>query len=355
MKDELEKEVLCSTLFRKADKHMNFEQYKASMDPELRAGFVQMLPFFSNRPSDLIEVRKFIEEMLAAANAWQPKNDRVMVEDRSVPGPTGAPDVPVRIYTPAARTGTLPGLLYIHGGGFTLGNLDTEDLSCRHIVEEVGCVVVSVDYRLAPEHTFPAAPEDCYATLRWMAAHAEELGIDPTRIGVRGGSAGGGLCAAVALMARDRKEVKLIFQMPLYGCLDDRHITPSSHEIAADDMIWGRPASLKGWEAYLGENHQGDVSPYAAPARAADLSGLPPAYLCIGELDLMRDENIEYAMRLMQAGVPAELHVYPGAFHGFEGLVPNAAVSIRAINEYTDALKRGLSRNLKDEGEIVQS
>jgi acetyl esterase/lipase len=111
-------------------------------------------------------------------------------------------------------------------------------------------------------------------------------------------------------------------------------------------MVWARPASLKGWEAYLGENHQGDVSPYAAPARAADLSGLPPAYLCIGELDLMRDENIEYAMRLMQAGVPTELHVYPGAFHGFEGLVPNAAVSIRAVNEYTDALKRELSRNL---------
>lgn len=334
---------------------MNIEQYKASMDPELRAGFVQIMPFFSNQPSDLVEARKFIEGMLAAVQVGQPKNDRMMVEDRGVPGPTGAPDVPVRIYTPAARTGTLPGLLYIHGGGFTVGNLDTEDLSCRHIVEEVGCVVVSVDYRLAPEHPFPAAPEDCYAALRWMAAHVEELGIDPARIGVRGGSAGGGLCAAVALMARDRKEVKLIFQMPLYGCLDDRHITPSSREMAADDMIWGRPASLKGWEAYLGENHQGDVSPYAAPARAVDLSGLPPAYLCIGELDLMRDENIEYALRLMQAGVPTELHVYPGAFHGFEGLVPNAAVSVRAVDEYTAALKRGLSRNLKDEGEIVQS
>jgi len=141
-----------------------------------------------------------------------------------------------------------------------------------------------------------------------------------------------------------QKEVKLIFQMPLYGCLDDRHITLSSHQMAAEDMVWGRPASLLGWKAYLGEDRQGDVSPYAAPSRAEDLSGLPPAYMMIGELDLMRDENIEYAMRLMQVGVPIELHVYPGAFHGFEGLVPNAAVSVRAVNEYTEALKRGLSR-----------
>jgi acetyl esterase/lipase len=230
-----------------------------------------------------------------------------------------------------------------------LGNIDSEHAHCLHIAEEVSCVVVSVDYRLAPEHAFPAAPEDCYAALKWMAAHSEELGIDPSHIGVRGGSAGGGLCAAVALMARDRKEVKLIFQMPLYGCLDDRHVTPSSHQMATEDMIWGRPASLRGWQAYLGEDHQGEVSPYAAPIRAEDLSGLPPAFMMIGELDLMRDENIEYAMRLMQAGVPTELHVYPGAFHGFEGLAANAKVSIRAINEYTEALKRGLYRTLTED------
>jgi acetyl esterase/lipase len=323
---------------------MNIEQYEASMDPELRAGFVQMKPFFSSVPSDPVAARKWMAEMLAAASGEWPKNERVTVENRSIPGPSGAPDVPIRIYAPAARTGAVPGLLYIHGGGFTLGGLDTEDSSCQHIVGEVGCVVVSVDYRLAPEHTFPAAPEDCYAALKWMVAHAEQLGIDPARIGVRGGSAGGGLCAAVALMARDRKEVKLIFQMPLYGCLDDRHITPSSHQMDAEDMVWGRPASLLGWREYLGEDHQGNVSLYAAPARAEDLSGLPPAYMMIGELDLMRDENIEYATRLLQAGVPTELHVYPGAFHGFEGLVPNAAVSVRAVNEYTEALKRGLSR-----------
>src|SRR5438552_3265281 len=193
---------------------MNIEQYIASMDPELRTGFVQMRPYFSSRPGDLVAARKWMTEMLAATSGERPKNERVMVENRSIPG---TPDVPIRIYAPATRAGTLPGLLYIHGGGFTLGNLDTEDASCQHIVEEVGSIVVSVDYRLAPEHPFPAAPEDCYAALQWIAAHAGQLGIDPARIGIRGGSAGCGLCAAVALMARDRKEVQLIFQMPLYA------------------------------------------------------------------------------------------------------------------------------------------
>jgi len=323
---------------------MNIEQYIASMDPELRTGFIQMRPFFSSSPSDPVAARKWMAEMLAATFLERPKDDWVKVENRSIPGPAGAPEVPVRIYAPTVRTGTVPGLLYIHGGGFTLGDLDSEDASCRHIVGQVGCVVVSVDYRLAPEHAFPAAPEDCYAALKWMVANAEQFGIDRERIGVRGGSPGLRLCAAVALMARDRKEVKLIFQMPLYGCLDDWHIAPSSHQMATEDMVWGRPASLRGWKAYLGADHQGDVSPYAAPARAKDLSGLPPAFMMIGELDLMRDENIEYAMRLMQAGVPTELHVYPGAFHGFEGLVPTASVSVRAVTEYTEALKRGLSR-----------
>jgi len=312
------------------------------MDPELCSGFQQIRAIFSNIPSDPVAARKWMAEMLTTPPGEQLGNDRVEVENRRIAGPAGAPDVPIRIYTPGARTGMVPGLLYIHGGGFTRGSLDAEDVPCRYIVEEVGCVVVSVDYRLAPPHSFPAAPEDCYAALTWMAANAESLGIDPSRIGVRGPSAGGGLCAAVALMAGDRKEVKLIFQMPLYSCLDDRRRTPSSHQMADSEMIWGRPASLLGWKAYLGEGHQGSVSPYAAPARAEDLSGLPPAYLMIGELDLMRDENIEYAMRLMQAGVPTELHVYPGGFHAFERMVPQAAVSIRAAKEYTEALKRGL-------------
>jgi len=320
---------------------MNIEK---SMDPELRAVFTK-LPELPKATSteEFVAARKSISEMIAAMQVGQPKSDRVMVEDRCVPSPTGSPEVPIRIYTPSSRTEALPGLLYIHGGGFTAGSAKDFDFNCEHIVENVGCVVVSVDYRLAPEHPFPAGPEDCYTTLRWMVASAVDLGVNAASIAVGGASAGGGLAAAVALMARDRKEVKLAFQWLLYGCLDDRHITPSSHAIT-DMRVWNRAKSLSGWKAYLGSDHQGEVSPYAAPTRMEDLSSLPPAYIMVGELDLMRDENIEYATRLMQAGVSTELHVIPGAFHGFEFLVPNAAVSIRARSECTEALKYALSR-----------
>ena len=210
------------------------------------------------------------------------------------------------------------------------------------LVEDVGCVVVSVDYRLAPEHAFPAATDDCYAALLWLATHAQELGVKRERLAIAGQSAGGGICAAVGLMARDRGEVSLSFQMPLYACLDDRHITSSSQE-TTDARTWNRAVSSKAWEAYLGTKREGDISPYAAPIRATNLAGLPPTYMMIGTLDLMRDENIEYANRLMQAGVPTELHVYPGAFHGFDLLVPNASVSKRAVEDYISALKRALN------------
>lgn len=319
---------------------MNLERYQALMDPELRAGFEPLLPLFLNTPEDPVAARQLMEQLPLPER--QP-NERVLVENRRIPGPVGAPDVPVRIYTPATRTATLPGLLWIHGGGFTAGKPEQDDALCERIVEEVSCVVVSVDYRLSPEHPFPAAPEDCYAALRWVAASAAELGIDAARIGVGGASAGGGLAAAVALMARDRKEVPLIFELLIYPCLDDRHITPSSQAIAARGMLWERGSSLRGWSAYLGADHQGEVSPYAAPARVADVAGLPPTYIMIGALDLMRDENIEYAMRLMQAEVPTQLHVYPGAFHGFDLLASTAAVSQRATSEYIDALKHALT------------
>ncbi len=320
---------------------MNLEQYQAFMDPELRAAFEQMLPLFLNMPEDPVAVRKLMEEL--PLPEWQ-QSERVLVEDRHVPGPVGAPAVPVRIYTPLTRTGTLSGLFWIHGGGFTAGNPEQDDALCERIVEEVGCAIVSVDYRLAPEHPFPAAPEDCYAALRWMAASAADLGIDPAQIAIGGASAGGGLAAAVALMARDRKEVPLIFELLIYPCLDDRHITSSSKAIAARGMLWERESSQRGWKAYLGSNQQGEVSPYAAPARVADVTGLPPTYIMIGELDLMRDESIEYAMRLMQADIPTQLHVYPGAFHGFDLLATSAALSQRAISEYIDALKHALTR-----------
>jgi acetyl esterase/lipase len=317
---------------------MNIEQ---TMDPELRTGFRQLPPIVTRHP---VAARALLKEWLTALTAELPRSDRISVEDRIIPGPIGAPDITIRIYQPATRTSALPGVLYIHGGGFRVGDLDTEDHACRHLIEQVvDCMVISVNYRLAPEHPFPAALEDCYAALKWMTTHAEELTLDLSRVAIRGASAGGGLCAAVALLARDRQEVKLTFQQILYGCLDNRHITSSSYEIT-DPRTWSRQLSLEGWRAYLGAEQSGEVSPYAAPALMKDLSNLPPTYIMVGELDLLRDETIEYARRLMQAGVPTEFHVYPGGFHAFEATMPAAAMSKRASAEIDEALKRALHR-----------
>jgi acetyl esterase/lipase len=192
---------------------------------------------------------------------------------------------------------------------------------------ELGAVVVSVEYRLAPEHPHPAPVEDCYAGLVWTAEHADELGIDPQRLLIYGGSAGGGLSAGTALLARDRGGPPLSHQILLCPMLDDRGITQSSQELDGEG-VWDRNANLTGWTALLGADRGGpDVSPYAAPARATDLSGLPPTYLDVGTVETFRDETIEYAARLARAGVSVELHVWAGAFHGFEGFAPQAAVS----------------------------
>ncbi len=312
-----------------------------TMDSELIATYEQYPHFpVPQNANDFAVFRKAADEMTASIQG--PKNEHVIIEDRVGPPSPGTPAVPLRLYTPVSRTGLLPGLLWIHGGGFTVGSPKAEDVPLSHIVEEVGCIAVSADYRLAPEHPFPAATDDCYAALTWLAANAQELGVDGNRLAIAGMSAGGGICAAIGLMARDRGEVKLIFQMPQCACIDDRHITSSSHEIT-DARTWNRELSLKAWEAYLGTDDKGDVSPYAAPIRATNLQGLPPTYMAVGTLDLMRDENIEYANRLMQAGVPTELHVYPGAFHGFEVMAPNASISQRATTEYVAALKRALN------------
>ncbi|MFC1952274.1 alpha/beta hydrolase [Chloroflexota bacterium] len=318
---------------------MDIEQY---MDPELRAAFMQM-PERHDNPIDWVAERRRFSQERAVRQMEKPISNQMTIKDHNITGPAGSPPVPIRIYTPSPKTATLPGFLFIHGGGFTNGPLLQDfDITCWHIVENVGCVVVSVGYRLAPENPFPAGVEDCYAALQWMASSAPYLGIDTEHIAVGGQSAGGGLAAAVTLMARDRKEFTPVFQLLLWACLDDRHTTPSSHAIT-DSRIWNRERSLCGWKAYLGNDYGGKVSPYAAPARMEDLSGLPPAYIIVGGLDLLRDENIEYATRLMQAGTSTELHVIPGAFHGFVRSVPTASVSIRTASEYMEALKRALT------------
>lgn len=224
-----------------------------------------------------------------------------------------------------------------------MGHPDMDDELCERFVQTAECVVVSVDYRLAPENPYPAAIEDCYAGLVWMTEEAESLGIDVNRVAIAGASGGGGLTAALALMARDKGGPSIIFQMPLYPMLDNRNITPSSHEITEDRAIWNRTNNLEAWNMYLGEeNDASGISPYAVPSRAGNLAGLPPTYTCVGQLDLFRDETIEYVTRLAQAGVNVEFHLYPGCFHLFEKFVPEAEVSQRAVQSYMDAMARAL-------------
>ncbi|MCH1625816.1 alpha/beta hydrolase [Fredinandcohnia sp. SECRCQ15] len=271
----------------------------------------------------------------------QPRDETITISDQLIPGPEGAEEVRVRIYEPIEKKGILPGLLWIHGGGYVMGTPDSDDALCQRFVSEAECIVVSVDYRLAPEHPYPVPLEDCYAALTWFADHAYELGVDVSRIGVAGASAGGGLTAALTLLARDRKGPHIVFQMPLYPMIDHRNITPSSIEIT-DHRVWNRDYNIKAWELYLGAKQKGEVSPYASPALAADLSGLPPTYTCIGTLDPFRDETINYVARLSQAGVTTEFHLYPGCYHGFELGIPDAEVSQRALKQYVEAMKLGL-------------
>ncbi|GMA65433.1 alpha/beta hydrolase [Alicyclobacillus fastidiosus] len=289
---------------------------------------------------NLEQLRKSSSELILST---LPVHDSVSVLEHWVPGSEGAPDVRVRIYRPIKACTDMPGVLWIHGGGFMLGSPEMNEGLCQRFVTQANCIVVSVDYRLAPENPFPAPLEDCYAALKWFHAHADDLGVDASRLAIAGASAGGGLTAALALLARDRQGPPIKFQMPLYPMIDDRNITPSSHEIT-DARVWNRESNLKGWAAYLGTNREGDVSQYAAPSRATDLSNLPPAYTCVGDLDPFRDETIDYVARLARAGVSCEFHLYPGCFHGFESMVPQAEVSRRAISEYVQALQRALER-----------
>jgi acetyl esterase/lipase len=247
--------------------------------------------------------------------------------EMTVPGPEGAPDIILSVFDSEVATESSGPIFYnIHGGGMIVGDRFTGSQMFPGLVNDFGAVVVSVEYRLAPEHPHPAPVEDCYAGLLWTAQHAAELGGDPDRIVVIGGSAGGGLAAAVVLLARDRHAPALFAQILLCPMLDDRNVTVSSHQFT-DGTIWNRNNNLMGWQALLGAAQGGaDVSEYAAPARATDLSGLPPTYIDVGSAEVFRDEDVDYATRIWAAGGSAELHVWSGGFHGFE-MVRDAAIS----------------------------
>ncbi|MGY1632480.1 alpha/beta hydrolase [Geodermatophilus sp. SYSU D01186] len=310
------------------------------IDPECRVpldGLLEALPGGFNSIPDIVARRAAVQQILASMDV--PENPNVTKEDRAVPGPEGEPDISVRIYRPAGATGTLPGVYYIHGGGMILGDVAGEDVAATMLCEQLGAVVVSVEYRLAPEHPHPAPVEDCYAGLRWMAANTADLGVDADRIAVYGASAGGGLTIATALLARDRGGPAIRFMMPIYPMIDDRNETASSQEIT-DIGIWDRAGNVEAWAWYLGGK---PADEYAAPARAVDVSGLPPAFIDVGTVDLFRDEDIGFAQRLMAAGVPCELHVYPGSYHAAETFAPDASLSRRIWGTRIDALRRALT------------
>jgi acetyl esterase/lipase len=313
-----------------------------NMNPELQEAF-RRAPSIDNT-MDLVEIREALDAVLGGMTEAAAVSDRVISEDRRIPGAPGSPDVSVRLYRPVGKSaGPLPAVLYIHAGGFFFGNIDICDALCTHYVEAVGCALVSVDYRLAPENPYPAAIDDCYAALSWMHQSADELHIDRERIALCGASAGGCLVAATALLARDRGDFKVAFQILTYPCLDHRAVTPSSRAIF-DWRVWNTPLAEKSWKAYLRQDISSDVPPYASPAMAKDLSGLPPAYIAICELDVLRDEAVEYATRLCNAGVSTELHLFPGTFHAFDISVPHAEISIRFDREITTTLRHALMK-----------
>ncbi|MFB7588008.1 alpha/beta hydrolase [Streptomyces sp. NPDC056169] len=299
------------------------------MDPELEP-FLPFLPLMDM--TDPVAGRKEFAARATAAPA--PDTSRMEVEDHAVSVPA-APDVPVRVYRPHRAQGAV---VWLHGGGGVFGDLDTEHPWAARIADLSGAVVISVGYRLAPENPFPAALDDAYAVLAWAAGHTDALGTDPARIAVGGHSAGAGIAAATALRARDERGPAIRFQLLNQPGLDDRQETWSARNFT--DTPWlTSDTRTAAWGHYLGGR---PATPYAAPARAADLSGLPPAYIATAEYCPNRDEGIAYALRLMQAGVSVELHQWPGTFHGSQAIL-SAEVSQRQNAELGAALRRALA------------
>jgi acetyl esterase/lipase len=301
-------------------------------DPELAAA----LAYFGETLPPAITLDMIPTLRQAGIGIAAPTNEELRrdgafeVTEHSVPGPAGAPDVSLLICRPTAAQALTAAVYHTHGGGMILGDNRTGLPELLDWAQPLGLAVVSVEYRLAPETPHPGPVEDCYAGLVWTAEHAGDLNVDAERIIIVGASAGGGLAAAVALMARDRGGPGLLAQMLLCPMLDDRNDTPSAFQMAGLG-VWDRTANETGWTALLGADRGGpDVSPYAAPARAGDLSGLPPAFIDVGSAETFRDEDVLYASRIWQAGGQAELHVWPGGFHGFDGLAPQAAISHEA-------------------------
>lgn len=313
--------------FRERESFRERGSFRERVDPELLPG----LAFSEEHPppvtqAQLVEFRAGAEAPAAAVVPG------VEVQDFVAGG------LPLRVFTPSGD-GPHPAIYWLHGGGMIAGSVELDSAYCASLSVRTGAVVAAVDYRLAPEHPFPAPLDDALAGLQWLFASAVDLGVDRERVAVAGSSAGGGLAAGLALLNRDQDRLPLAFLYLMYPMLDPSHSSGSAREFSGIPT-WNRAHSEFAWSCYLGSG--GPASPYAAPALAEDLAGFPPVLLQTGELDLFRDEDISFGMRLLQAGVSTELHVYPGAYHGFELNCPDSFVGARCLQDRDRALIRAL-------------
>ncbi len=315
---------------------------KYDFDPEIDAMMAEMPEGIPRLDfSDPVTCRSTLEDF---ASVIEVDLTGVEIEEKCLVSELDGHEVPVRIYRPEHLKQKMAGLIHLHGGGFVIGSLNSEKSTCINLCRDLQIIVISVDYRLAPEHPYPQGLNDCYAALSWSANSCDELLLDPLRLGIFGLSAGAGLCAALALLARDQNGPKICFQYLGIPELDDRLQTPSM-QLFSDTPIWDLELARLSWKYYLGETYSpgsSNVPIYASPARAEDLRELPPTYLSTMEFDPLRDEGILYALKLMQQGVQTELHSFPGTFHGSH-FFAEAKINQRSHQETLEVLRRGLS------------
>jgi triacylglycerol lipase len=313
------------------------------VDPEL-APILDVFPALELSAETLPLVREAQDLPIEGAPDPEALYPDVIRTEKFVPGYDGHPDVRVLYYEPTNRTASSPALVWIHGGGYILGKADYDEIPSRRIVTETSAVVVSVDYRLAPESQAPGLVSDAYAALKWVHDNAGELGVDQSRIAIGGMSAGGGLAAALAILARDKGEIPVAFQFLNYPMLDDRTASTVEPSPFVGEFVWRPEHNVFGWTSMLGSEPGGqEVSEYTAPARVDSVEGLPPAFIAVGSLDLFLEEDLAYAGRLLSAGIPTELHVYPGGFHAFDNLMPTARVAQAFTRDGLAALNRALN------------
>lgn len=301
--------------------------------PDLR--WARFIPRFSFGPFFSALARR-------AKRGAIPRVDGMQIEDVDIPAAMGSPAVSLRLYRPKDLASPAPALLWMHGGGFIMGQPELDEGNSIAFARELGITVAALRYRLAPEFPAPAALEDAYAGLRWLFSQAGPLHIDPRRIAIGGRSAGGGLCATLAQFAHDHGEVRPAFQLLIYPMLDDRTVTRPDHD-TRHARVWSPGSNKWAWTSYLGQEPGApSVRPYAVAARRENLAGLPPAWIGVGTLDLFHDEDLAYAKRLSESGVRCEVHVVPGAFHGFDAVFRGAPVAREFRREQVRALRGAL-------------